>query len=335
MKQMRERNQITVALVGTGMAIAFVLASLNLSKVPFLHPSHTYHADFANADGLVSGDDVRVEGISVGKVGKVAVQGDHVHVDFSVKASLKLGDNSSASIEVATILGNLFMQVESAGSGRLAPGSTIPVGRTTVPYTIIGALDQFGNFSQQTDLSALRTSLHTLAQTISGISPTAADQALQGLSSIAQTMASKQQQIAQVLSAADTITKTLNSNSAALVSLLTQGDEFLKMVEDRHQVISQLLSDTARLGSELAQFVARNGGQLTAALANINTVTAVLAKEKTQLQQAVKVLGTFSTNIVNATGNGPWLDLLSPTFAVPDNQIVGCGPNPTGKAPCG
>ncbi len=40
-------------------------------------------------------------------------------------------------------------------------------------------------------------------------------------------------------------------------------------------------------------------------------------------------------NITNVTGAGPWLDLLTPTVVVPDNQIVGCGKSPaTQKKPC-
>lgn len=332
---MAERNQITVAVVGTAIAVALVLLSVNLSKLPFLNPTHTYHAEFANADGLKSGDDVRVEGISVGSVQSVKVAGDHVLVGFTVKSGLALGDASDASVEVATILGNLFLQVESHGSGHLRPGGTIPLARTTVPYTIIGALNQFGEFSNQTNLDQLRTSLKTLAQSISGVSPSDAGSVLKGLSSISQTLAAKQSQVSAILTSTDQITATLNANSGALVALLTQGDEFLQLLRQRQAVISQLLTDTANLGSQLSVLITRNSAQLSPMLAHIDSVTAVLAQEKTQLQNAVVNLGRFSVNIANATGSGPWLDLLTPVAVVPDNVIKACGAQPTGKGPCG
>jgi phospholipid/cholesterol/gamma-HCH transport system substrate-binding protein len=334
-KPMRERNQIAVAIVGTALAAALVLLSINLSKVPFLNPHHTYHADFANAVGLKGGDDVRIEGISVGSVASIRVEGDHVRVSFTVKNGIHIGDQSHASIEVATVLGNLFMQVESGGSGRLSPGGTIPVTRTAVPYTLLGALDQFGSFSQQTDLDKLRTSLHTLAATLAGISPKDADAALKGLSQVSQTLASKQQQITSILDSTSAIAQTLNSNAGALVALLAHGDEFLQLLEQRHAVISQLLADTANLGAQLSALITKNGAQLGPLLANLNAVTAVLAKDKAQLQNAVVNLGHFSVNIANATGSGPWLDLLSPTAAVPDNVLKACGATPSGKGPCG
>lgn len=335
MKPMRDRNQTVVALVGTGIIAALVLLSMNLGRLPFLNPKTTYHAQFANADGLSSGDDVRVLGISVGSVGSVKVDGDHVDVSFTVKDGVHLGSASKASIEVATVLGQLYLQVESSGSSHLHSGATIPVSRTTVPYTLIGALDAFGNFAGQTDLGKLRDSLKTLGSTISGISSTDANTALKGLANVAQTLAGKQDQISSILTAANTITSTLNSNSKALLSLLGDGDAFLKLASQRQAIISQLLTDTAELGKQLGALITKNGAQLAPLLTNLKAITGVLSADKDQLKQAVVNLGQFSVNVSNATGSGPWLDLLTPTVVIPDNQIVACGAHPdSSKGPC-
>lgn len=336
-KPMRERNQVAVAFWGTVLAAALVLLSLNLDKLPFVNSTSTYYADFQDAAGLKSGDDVRVEGINVGSVDSVSVQGAHVHVAFTVQSDLKLGDTSSATIEVATVLGNEFLQVESSGTGTMREGATIPVNRTTVPYSLLGALDAFGSFSQQTNLPKLRQSLKTLAQTISGISPKDAKAALDGLANVSRTLASKQAEVSQVLTTADAIVGTLNKNSGALVALLGQGDEFLRLVKSRQEVISQLLRDTAQLGTQLDLLIRRDGAPLRSVLANLDTVTQVLAQQKAQLQQAVINLGQFGINITNATGAGPWLDLLTPVALIPDNQIKACGTDPAGDKthPCG
>jgi phospholipid/cholesterol/gamma-HCH transport system substrate-binding protein len=332
---MRERNQVAVAVWGTVLVAAVVLLAMNLGNLPFINSTTTYYADFANADGLKSGDEVRVQGISVGQVDAVKVQGDHVHVRFDVKSDIAFGRTSAASIEVATVLGNLFMQIESAGPGRMPENSTIPVSRTVVPYTLLGALDAFGEFSKKTDLPTLQASLRTLSTTISGIAPKDVKAALRGLADVSSTLAGKQGEVRNVLQAADSIVQTLNKNSGALVGLLMQGDEFLKLVEQRHAVITRLLQDTAKLGAELRILIARNGAQLTSLLRNLDAVTGVLVKEKGQLQKAIRSLGQFGVNITNVTGSGPWLDLLTPTVVVPDNQIAGCGANPAAQTkPC-
>lgn len=335
MKPMRERNQVMVAIWGTIIAGAVILFSINLGNLPFINSTTTYYADFANADGLKSGDDVRVEGISVGSVNSVSVQGDHVHVSFDVKSDIDLGGQSRATIEVATVLGNLFMQVESVGPGHLDGGETIPQSRTVVPYSLLGALNAFGEFSEKTNIPTLQTSLRTLASTIAGIAPRDARAALDGLANVAGTLANKQQQVSDVLSAAKSIVQTLNQNSGALVGLLVQGQEFLHMVVQRHALVDQLLRDTARLGNQLRVLMQHDQTQLNTFLSSIDTVSQLLVHEKKQLQRSIVYLGQFGVNITNVTGAGPWLDLMTGDAVIPDNQIVGCGTSPTTqKRPC-
>ena len=122
--------------------------------------------------------------------------------------------------------------------------------------------------------------------------------------------------------------RTLDQNSGALVGLLVQGGEFLHLVVQRQAVVSALLKDTARLGAQLRVLMQRNGAQLDTFFASLDTVSRLLVREKGQLQRAIVYLGQFGVNITNVTGAGPWLDLMSPTVVVPDNQIKNCGPNP-------
>lgn len=333
---MKDRNQAMVALVGTALVAALVLLSANLGRLPFVHPTSTYHAEFANADGLKSGDDVRVQGITVGEVTRVAVDGDRVRADFTVKRGLALGAASSASIEVATVLGSLFLQIESSGPGTLRPGGTIPLARTTVPFTLVEALGEFGSFSGRTDLPTLQRSLRELAATVEGIAPDDAKAALRGLSRVSRTIADKREEISRVLAAADTVATTLNRNSAALVGLLDDGDRFLRLLQQRQAVIAQLLKDTAALGAEVSELIRRNGAQLSGLLDNLTTVTATLSSQGAALRRAITVLGQFSVNFSNATGSGPWLDLLTPLVVTPDNVVVACGPEPRSvSGPCG
>lgn len=335
-RPLRERNQLTVGLVGTVLAAVAVLLAINLSSLPFVHPTDDYHALFATAAGLKAGDDVRLLGVPVGSVDAVTVEGDHVRVDFSIDSGTRLGDASRASIEVATVLGNLFLQLESGGSGRLDENGTIPLARTTVPYSLVDALQSFAEFGNGTRTGTLATSLRTLARSIEGIAPADATAALRGLTGVARTLAGQQDRIQQILDASNAIVDTLDAHSGPLVQLVLQGDAFLRLVEQRRTIITDLLRDTASLGQQVQTLVDRNGARLGSLLRNVDTLTTVLARDRTQLQRAVLVLGQFSVNIANATGSGPWLDLYSPTVVTPDNQIAACGVNPDSrKRPCG
>lgn len=332
-KPLHERDQSVVAIVGTIVIALVVLLAMNLGKLPFLHPETGYSANFASADGIKSGADVRVAGISVGSVSSVKVAGDHVHVKFHVKRGLRLGDESRASIEIATVLGQEFLQISSSGTGRLRAGATIPVERTTVPYTLLDALGRFGENTAKTDLPKLRSALDQLAGTLDGVTPADARATLSGLSKLASTVASRQDEIAALLTEARQVTDTLNAHSGDVIALITDSDTFLQLLQQRHDVIARLLADTASLGAQVSDLIRRNGAKLTSLLDNLKTITGVLAQDERQLAAAVKTLGAFSKNIANATGSGPWLDLFTPVLFEPDNLIKACGTNP--KPECG
>lgn len=330
MKAMQERDQALVAIVGTLVGALLVLISMNLRHLPLISSSGaSYRAEFSNSGGLTSGADVRVAGISVGKVKSVKVSGDHVEVRFTVRNGVRLGSTSSASVEIATVLGQLFMQVESSGPGRLSTGDAIPVARTTVPYTLLDAFGALGQNTQQTDLPTLRRSLDQLAATVTATSPADVSATLTGLSKIAQAVASRQGEITTLLHNAGQVAQTLATNGSALVSLLSQGDTFLQMLVQRHAAINQLLADTAQLGAELRTLITQNGARLTPLLSNLATISGVLASDKAQLEQSIKSVGQFSVNIANVTGSGPWVDLMLPALLEPDNVIAACGAHPT------
>ncbi|MGI8677796.1 MAG: MCE family protein [Jatrophihabitans sp.] len=328
MEWFRRRDPVMVAIVVTIIGALVVLASLNLNRLPFVNSSVAYQADFANAAGLQEGDDVRVAGISVGNVTSIAVHGDHVRVGFTVASNLKLGGSSGASIELATVLGALFLQVESAGPGRLAQNATIPVARTTVPFTLIDAFNELGATTTKTDLPTFHKSLEQLASTLHGLRPGDVTATLKGLTSISNAIASRQDEISGLLRDAGTIIKTLSSKRVSLIALMGDADTFVRMLHARRDAINNLLQHTADLGKQLSVLIEQNGAKLGAALGEIDAVTGVLGRDRTQLTAAITQLGQFSTNIANVTGSGPWIDVMLPTFLQPDNIIAACGQNP-------
>jgi phospholipid/cholesterol/gamma-HCH transport system substrate-binding protein len=333
MPSLRDSDPAVVAIVGTIVGALVVLLSVNLNRLPFLGSSTAYHAEFAAAGGLASGNQVRVAGMQVGSVSSVRVSGGHVDVRFTVRSGVQLGATSAASVEVATVLGEVFLQVDSAGPGVLRAGGTIPLARTTVPYTLLDAFGAVGQNVEQTNLPQLQQSLDQLAAALNGTSTADVGATLTGLTKFAQALGSRQDELSALLANAKTVTATLAGNGAALVQLLGNGDTFLKMLTARHDVINRILSDTAQLGVELSGLVQRDGAQLSGVLDNLQHITAVLAADRAQLENSIKTLGQFSVNFTNVTGSGPWVDLMLPAALEPDNVIVACGKAP--KPGCG
>ena len=91
-KPLAERNRIVVGVVGTLILIVVVIAAFSYDRLPFIKGTSDYSAFFSEAGGIKPGSDVRVSGLSVGRVSDIHLDGTKVRVDFTVKDGVDLGD---------------------------------------------------------------------------------------------------------------------------------------------------------------------------------------------------------------------------------------------------
>ena len=120
------------------LVICVVLLAFGYSGLPFWPQGKPYDAYFTAAGGISPGNAVYVSGFKVGQVQSVGLAGDSAKVTFTVDRHVAVGDQSLAAIRTGTILGERSIAVSPAGRGK---GTTIPLSRTTTPYTLAGALE--------------------------------------------------------------------------------------------------------------------------------------------------------------------------------------------------
>lgn len=134
-KPLAERNRITVGVVGILAVVALVVAVFSYNRIPFINGTTGYSAYFAEAGGIKSGSDVRVSGLSVGKVSGVTLDGTKVLVTFSVSTGVALGERTEAAIKTETVLGTKMLELTPAGtaSSPVRSRSSAPTLPTTCP----------------------------------------------------------------------------------------------------------------------------------------------------------------------------------------------------------
>lgn len=121
----RKRNPVTsgvIALVVLGLLVAAVAFRDNL---PIVGGGTTYNADFSEAAGLKSGDEVRVGGVRSGSVKDLTLDGDHIVVSFQVKDTW-IGDKTTAAIKIKTLLGQKYLSLDPQGTQQANPDVAIP-----------------------------------------------------------------------------------------------------------------------------------------------------------------------------------------------------------------
>ena len=117
--------------------VAILAAATTLVATPWGDrvTKDTFVAYFANANGLYTGDEVRVLGVAVGTIDAIDPQPNQTKVTFSVDREVPVPADVRAAILSPSLVSARAVQLVPAYSGgpKLAAGAAIPQDRTAVP----------------------------------------------------------------------------------------------------------------------------------------------------------------------------------------------------------
>ncbi|MCU4187493.1 MCE family protein [Acidiferrimicrobium sp. IK] len=332
MKAFREQNHVAVALAAVAMLLLVVAAALNFSKLPFSAPRTSYHADLADASGLTKGDPVTVAGVRVGTITGLRLRGDHVQLDMQVRSSQALGRLTTLNVKVLSLLGQEYVQLDPLGPPRLQPGATIAQSRTFGTHTLVDTLTNLGVETGQIDSQALAQALHVVDQSVTASTPAQTAAVIDGVGRLSQIIADRQDQLAQLVTEAKQVAATLSTHSGQLVTLVGQSNLVLQVLQQRQADIHQLLSAVQDLAGRVGAIVTSKQSDLSQLLANLDGVSANLAKESGAITSAIPLVAGFATYGANAAGSGPYADIHVLTTLFSDGAIAECAKN-GGPAP--
>jgi phospholipid/cholesterol/gamma-HCH transport system substrate-binding protein len=333
-KPFRDRNPAVIGAVSLGVILLLVFLAFNTASLPLIGGGTVYRAQFTEAAGLKPDDPVRVAGVKVGQVEGLQLEDGAVTVEFRVKKAF-VGDRSEAAIKIETVLGAKYVALVPRGERPLDPEVTIPVERTASPYDVVEAFAGLSSTVDSIDTGQLAASFETLSQTLSG-TPDEVRTSLDGLSRLSATIASRDQQLQQLLSATRDVTQVLADRNGEFTQLIVDSNTLLTEVQERRQLIDSILTNTQTLSRQLTGLVQDNTEALTPALAQLSTVTDILARNRQQLGDTVANLAPFVRVFTNTLGNGRWFDSFVDNLipGVVSAALCGGGPAVGGPSSC-
>lgn len=299
-----ERNLVLIALAGlVTMGLVFAVTFWSQS-LPVIGGGTVYHARFAEAGGLKTGNEVRIAGVKVGEVVGVTLQGRVVDVAFRVKGA-DLGDQTTAAVKVKSVLGRKYLAVDPIGRGEL--DGPIPLERTTTPYDVNAALSDLSSNLDEIDTAQLEQSFTALSTAFRD-TPEDVRGMLTGLTSLSRTISTRDEELASLLESTEDVSATLAARHGEFATILTRGDQLMTELEQRRDAVTQLLAGTARLGTQLQGLVADNEKTLKPALDRLDQVSRILTENQENLDRALAALGPYYRMVTSALGNGRWID---------------------------
>ncbi|WP_433681283.1 MCE family protein [Nocardia sp. CA-119907] len=304
MTETRSRT-VSLGIIGIVVATAISLSALQVDRLPFIRSGATYTAYFADAGGLVPGDQVQVAGVRSGRVEQVRLDGAKVYVRFTLNESIVLGNKTSAAIKTNTVLGRKSLEVTPSGTGSTRTDDTIPLDRTTSPYSLTDALGDLSNTVKGLDMDQVNKTLDALSATFAD-TPAPLRSALDGVTQLSRSLNARDKALTDLLGRAQNVTKVLADRSNQINALLVDGNELLGELDRRRGALSQLIVYVNGLAQQLSGFVNDNEAQLKPTLDRLNSVLALLQSNKDNLSKALDGLGPFAAALGEQVGSGPY-----------------------------
>ncbi len=306
MTPLKERDPAAVGTVTIVLLVLGLLVAFNSDDLPIIGGGTTYTAEFRESAGLRPGNEVRLAGVKVGEVRSVELARNKVVVDFRVD-DVSLGDRSTVSIQIKTLLGDKYLAVESAGSTPQGANDPIPVSRTQTPFDIVPAVGKLSQTVDRIDTKQLAESFEVLSDTFAN-SPKHMKDTLTGLSQLSATLSTRDQQLKTLLANTAGFSRTVADRDDQLKKLFADASLLLGELQLRRDAVHLLLTGTTTLAGELRGLVADNQKQLKPALDELDRVTTILAKNQKNLSESLRSLAPYVRTFNNVVGNGRWFE---------------------------
>lgn len=314
------RDPLRIGIAGLGAIAVVLFAAFNAASLPLIGGGEKYAASFTEAGGLRDGDEVRIAGVRVGKVTDIRLAGNKVDVDFRITEDVAFGPETGASVRMKTLLGQKYVSLEPRGRGQMKEGTTIPTSRTVSSYDIIDAFSDLTETTERIDTDLLADSLDTMAREFTD-TPANVTLALDGLSRLSRTVASRDTELKALLKAANSVSGTLADQNKVIEKIIVDADLLLAELYERRDAIHTLFTNTSAMAVQITGLVRDNRAQLGPALQQLRGVLATLRKHEADLTRTIDAMQPFTRVFASTLGTGQWFDTYIQNLTVPVGAV--------------
>src|SRR5712672_1307164 len=277
---------LAVCLVGVfGLYAVF-------GQLRFGEKTHPYQAEFTNVTGLKNGDFVRIAGVEVGQVKKVAIRRDTTAlVEFNADDSVVLTEGSRAVIRYDDLIGGRYLALEegAGGTAKLNPGGSIPLARTSPALDLDALIGGFRPLFRALDPDQVNALSGQLIAAFQGQGATIGS-FLRTTASLTSTLADRDQLIGQVITNLNTVLGSLGDQGDQFGKAVTSLSELVKGLAGRKQDISNSVAYTNAAAGTVADLLTQARPPLQKVVAQTDRTAGVVVADKDYLDNLLATL---------------------------------------------
>lgn len=272
-------------------------------------PENTFTADFSNVSMLEGGDFVRIAGVEVGKVKKVAVQPDAtVAVKFSVDDSVVLTEGSRAVIRYDNLYGDRYLALEEGdrGAKRLSPGETISLSHTEPALDLDALIGGFRPLFRALDPDQVNALSTQLIQAFQGQGDTIVSLLTQ-TAALTNTLADRDQLIGQVITHLDTVLGSFADNNKQFDKAIDKLASLTETLADRKQDISNSVAYANAAAKSVADLLARSRPAIQKITRETDRVASIVLESEDYFDDFLNTLPEAYTQLGRQGLYGDWV----------------------------
>jgi virulence factor Mce-like protein len=293
-KMAREFNPAILVIIVVVLLVAAVLLILPGGG------TRTVTADFPRTVSLYKGSDVKILGVSVGKVDDVTPIGTKVRVKFSYDDKYKVPADAKAVVISPSIVGDRFIQLTPVwrGGAVLKDHATLGLDRTATPLEldeIFGSINdltkalgpQGANKPDSTGTGALTRLLDSTAKNFGG-EGVAFNSTLKNLSRLTKTLADNKDELFGTVSEIERFTQALSANDETVRKFNDSLASGAQLLADERNDLAAVLQNLSVAMTQVRSFVAENKAALTTNIHGLNQISKTFAKNRDALEESLK-----------------------------------------------
>jgi phospholipid/cholesterol/gamma-HCH transport system substrate-binding protein len=341
----RDHTLLNVSIFTVAMLLVAAMLVVVFGQFRFAS-EEDYHATFTDASRLKAGQDVRIAGVPVGKVGAVKLNPDNtVDVAFNVDKRYQLYTSTRAVVRYQNLVGDRYLEI-TAGPGELRkipPGSTIPRENTQPALDLDALLGGLRPVLKGLDGAKINEVSNAVMELLQGQGG-ALSTLLSTTSAFTENLAARDQLIGDVINNLNTALGTVDEKGAQFDASVDQLQKLLTGLAQGRDPIAGAIQPLATAENDLTDMLQKSRRPVQGVIENVRPFAQRFDERKADVNKVIEPLAEnyLRLNALGAYGsffnifycstrlkiNGPaGSDILVPFGGPPDPSKGRCSEN--------
>lgn len=261
----------------------------------------------AQSGGIFENAEVTYRGYAIGRVGPLTLTRDGVDVELVIgDAAPPIPADLDAVVANRSAVGEQYVDLRprTDSAPYLLGGSTIPVDRTTTPVPTQDLLNNVDNLARSVPLDSLQTVVRELGTAFAGRGKDLQVLLDQG-AALTTSAVDAEPQTLRLVSDLQTVLDTQRAQGSNIVDFSASLRLVAEQLQSSDPDVRRLLDTGQQFGAETDALLQASAGDLSTTIANLDTVTKVVAPRQNQVQTLFQLLPPLSAaGFTVAPGDG-------------------------------